>query len=56
MTMLNNRKFSPFVDVDEMPGMRHFQDAVGSRFKEVPVAAVGRGGCLIPHFAAYSKA
>lgn len=33
--MLNTRKFSPFVDVDEMPGMRHFQDAV-SRFLNEP--------------------
>lgn len=33
--MLNTRKFSPFVDVDEMPGMRHFQDAV-SRFLSEP--------------------
>jgi HSP20 family protein len=35
MTMLNNRKFSPFVDVDEMPAMRHLQDAV-SRFMNEP--------------------
>jgi HSP20 family protein len=33
--MLNTRKFSPFVDVDEMPGMRQFQDAV-NRFLHEP--------------------
>jgi hypothetical protein len=35
---------------------RHFQDSVGSRLKEVPVAAIGLGGYLIPHYPAYSKA
>lgn len=33
--MTTNRKFSPFVDVDEMPGIRHFQDAV-NRFLNEP--------------------
>jgi HSP20 family protein len=31
--MMTNLKFAPFVDVDEMPGIRHFQDAVNRLFE-----------------------
>jgi len=30
--MIANIKFAPFTDVDEMPGMKHFQDAVNRLF------------------------
>jgi HSP20 family protein len=32
--MIANLKFAPFADVDEMPGMRHFQDAVNRLFTD----------------------
>ncbi len=32
--MIANIKFAPFTDVDEMPGMRHFQDAVNRLFTD----------------------
>jgi len=32
--MNNLRKFAPFADVDEMPGIRHFQDTVSRLFNE----------------------